>query len=440
MGRVLSMVRRTSFELERLMGIEVYLTDEDGVGGDLRVEPGDFIVNEVSYFKVGTSGDYIIVRLTKKNWEMHHLIRDLSRQLGISEERIGIAGTKDKRAVTTQLMSIRGISEEQLSHVDLPRVKLEPLGRANRDIGLGDLLGNDFDVTIGHIALPAAELERRIEAIGGSIANMGGVPNFFGYQRFGVVRPITHLIGKKLLRGDVEGAAMAYIAMSFRGETEENRKARDFVMETHDFKEGLKKYPLNLRYERAMMHYLAEHPDDYAGAFRSLSPRLLRLFVHAYQSYLFNRLLSRRLLDGFSLSEPVEGDVVCFTDERGAPDTSKLEVVTKKNLPDVMFLIKRKRAYITLPLIGKDTSLDGGRRGEEERRVLEEEGVRAENFSVSAMPDLASAGLRREILLRVKPEIKAGEGMARLKFFLPKGCYATTVLREFMKAGPEHMD
>lgn len=434
------MVRRTSFELERLMGIEVYLTDEDGIGGDLRVEPGDFRVNEVSDFKVGTSGGYLIVRLTKENWETHHLIRDLSRQLGISDERIGIAGTKDKRAVTTQLMSIRGVSEEQLSRVDLPRVKLEPVGRANKDIGLGDLRGNDFDITIKHIVLPAPELEGHIKAINDSLVSAGGVPNFFGYQRFGIVRPVTHIVGKKLLQGDVEGAAMTYIARSFPGEAGENRKARDFVWETHEFKEGIKKYPLNLRYERAMMHYLVEHPGDYAGAFRSLSPKLLKLFVHAYQSYLFNKLLSRRMLDGISLAEPIEGDVVCFTDERGEPDASKLETVTKKNFPDVKFLIKRKRAYVTLPLIGKDTALDSGKTGEEEKKILEEEGITPADFNVIAMSSLASSGLRREILLRVKLEFMSGEKMANVKFYLPKGCYATTVLREFMKDSPEHMD
>ncbi len=436
----MSMVRQTPFGLELLMGIEVYLTDEDGVGGDLRVEPGDFIVNEVSDFKAGASGDYLIVRLTKENWETHHLIRDLSRHLGISEERIGIAGTKDKRAITTQLMSIRGVSGGQLSRVSLPRVRLEPLGRSNKDIGLGDLRGNDFDVTIRHIGLPAPELEKRLQAIEGSIARSGGVPNFFGYQRFGVVRPVTHLVGKKILLGDIEGAAMTYIAGSFPGETEENRKARDFVRETKDFKEGLKVYPLNLRYERAMMHHLVEHPGDYTGAFRSLSPRLLKLFVHAYQSYLFNRLLSKRLINGMSLSEPVEGDVICFTGRNGMPDTSKLETVTNKNLQDVKFLIKKGRAYVTLPLIGKDTPIDGGRTGEEERRILEEEGIKASDFGAGAMPELASTGLRREILLRAKPKISAGDGTARLKFFLPKGSYATTILREFMKEGPEHMD
>jgi len=171
----LIMVRQTPFELERLMGIEVYLTDEDGVGGDLRAEPDDFTVNEVSDFKAGTSGDHLIVRLTKENWETHHLIRDLSRQLGISEERIGIAGTKDKRAVTTQLMSIRGVTGEQLYRVSLPRVKLEPVGRSNRDIGLGDLRGNDFDITVRHVGLPLPEAERRLKAIGDSIGLAGGV-------------------------------------------------------------------------------------------------------------------------------------------------------------------------------------------------------------------------------------------------------------------------
>jgi tRNA pseudouridine13 synthase len=434
------MVRPTEFELERLMGIDAYLTGEDGVGGDLRVELDDFIVREVSDFKYGTSGDFLIVRLTKENWETHHLIRDLSRRLGVSEERIGIAGTKDKRAVTTQLMSIRGVSEEQLSHVDLPRVRLEPLGRANKDIGLGDLRGNDFEITVRNIALTHDECEARLKNIDAGIEKAGGVPNFFGYQRFGIVRPITHLVGKKLLKGDVEGAAMDYIARSFPGESEDNRSVREHIMETRDFKEGIKLYPLNLRYERTMMHHLIERPGDYAGAFRSLSPKLLKLFIHAYQSYLFNKLLSRRLLDGFPLNEPLEGDVVCFMDAQGQPDTSKLEKVTKQNLPDIKFLIKRNRAYVTLPLIGRDSGLDAGRAGEEASKVLDEEGIKVEDFAVAAMPDLASAGLRREILLRAKPVMTSSDNTATFRFFLPRGCYATTVLREYMKSSPERMD
>jgi len=210
------MARRTPFELERLMGIDAYLTDVDGVGGDLRVDPGDFAVREVSDFKCGTSGDYLILRLTKENWETHHLIRDLSRQLGISEERIGIAGTKDKRAVTTQLMSIRGVSEEQLSHVDLPRVRLEPLGRANKGIGLGDLRGNDFDITVRNIAMQPAECEARLKAVDSGISGAGGVPNFFGYQRFGIVRPSRISSGKSCSRATSRGPPWTTLPARFR--------------------------------------------------------------------------------------------------------------------------------------------------------------------------------------------------------------------------------
>lgn len=434
------MVRRAHSGLEQMMGIEAYLTDGEGIGGDLRSTPGDFTVDEVSDFKYGTSGDFLVLRLAKENWETHHLIRDLSRQLGIADERIGIAGTKDKRATTSQLMSIRGVSEAQAASVRLPRARLEPLGRAHRDIRLGDLLGNDFRITVRNIALPQPDAAARLAAVDGAIAAAGGVPNFFGHQRFGIVRPVTHLVGKKLVLGDVEGAAMDYIARAFPGETEENKRARDMVFATRDFREGIRQYPLGLRYERAMMHHLVANPGDYAGAFRALSPNLLRLFVHGYQSYLFNRLLSRRLLDGLRLDEPLAGDVVCFADARGGPDPSRTEAVTEKNLPDVLFLIRRRRAYVTLPLIGSDAVPGAGRAGEEARRVLEEEGVRAGDFRVAALPELASAGLRREVLLHVRPTVTTGDGTAEFRFFLPRGCYATTVLREYMKAGPEHMD
>lgn len=433
----MNMARRTTFELERLMGIEAYLTDEDGVGGELRVSPDDFKVNEISDFKIGTSGDYLILKLTKENWETHHLIRDLSRALAISDERIGIAGTKDKRAVTTQIMSIKGVSEETIKRVDLPRVRLVPIGRTNKDIGLGDLRGNEFDIIIRNIELSQPDIGQRMSTITGAIKAAGGLPNYFGYQRFGIVRPVTHLVGKLLIQGDVEGAAMTYIAKSFPGETPENKAARDFVWSTRDFKEGIKRYPFNLRYERTMMHYLIEHPGDYAGAFRILSPKLSRLFIHAYQSYLFNKILSRRLLKGISLVTPVEGDVVCFLDSHGEPDTSKLETVTKNNLSDLKFLARKNRVYITLPLIGVDTKVS---EGVDEFEVLREEGVTPADFAVSQMSDLASAGLRREILLKADPSIDAFKNAANLKFFLPKGCYATTVLREYMKTSPERMD
>ncbi|HEY3272629.1 MAG TPA: tRNA pseudouridine(13) synthase TruD, partial [Methanocella sp.] len=338
-------MKASPFEIERLMGIDVYLTDTEGLGGRLRCDVPDFVVQEVSDIKTGESGDYLIVRVEKDNWETHHLLRDMARQLAISDERIGIAGIKDKRAITTQTVSIRGITADDLNKITLPGVRVTPLGRSNKDIAPGDLKGNEFDIIIRDVCLDAGEMESRLANISAGVAAAGGVPNYFGYQRFGIKRPVTHLVGEQIVKGDVEGAAMTFIARSFPWEKPENQEVRNIVWNTRDFKEGLAIYPLNLRYERAMMHHLLMRPGDYKGAFRALPGGLITMFVHAFQSYLFNQILSRRLALGKSLSVPGEGDVVCFTGDEGKPDPSKIELVTGKNLPDILYLLKRRRAF-----------------------------------------------------------------------------------------------
>lgn len=420
------------------MGLEAYLTDAEGIGGKLRADPADFRVTEVPDFKIGDTGSYLIVRLTKENWETHHLIRDLSRQLGISDDRITIAGTKDKRAITTQLLCLANVQEEDLQKITLPRVQITPLGRSSQRLALGALKGNEFEIMISEISLSREELEARLEAVTGQIAAAGGVPNFFGYQRFGIRRPITHLVGEKLVKGDVEGAALDYIARSFPDESAGNREARDYVYRTRDFRKGLETYPLNLRYERSMMHRLIEKPGDYAGAFRALPGTLMKMFVSAYQSYLFNRMLSQHMLAGKSISAPQEGDTVCFNGPDGRPDVSKVERVTRANKADIAYLYRRKRVTPVLPLVGKSTSLDW--LDEASARILAEADVTPEAFDIPEIPELSSKGLWRETLLPVDPGFEAGEGSARTKFFLQSGSYATTVLREYMKVDPRSME
>jgi tRNA pseudouridine synthase, TruD family len=431
-------MRASPYELERLMGIEAYLTDTDGLGGQLRCDVSDFIVREASDIQAGEKGDYLIVRVEKTNWETHHLLRDMARRLGISDERIGVAGIKDKRAITTQLMSIRGITAGDLEKIALPGVTFTPMGRANKDIAPGDLKGNDFDIVIRGICLEPGEVAKRIAGTSAEIAAAGGVPNFFGYQRFGIKRPVTHLVGRQIVKGDTEGAAMTFIGRSFPWEKPENRAARDYVWNTRDFTKGLEMYSLNLRYERTMMHHLIERPGDYKGAFRALPGGLITMFVHAFQSYLFNHILSRRMSLGKSLSVPGEGDVVCFTGSDGTPDPSKVELVTGKNLPDVKYLLKRRRAFLVLPIVGRDTKpamID-----EVAREVLDREQIVPEDFVIKDIPELTSAGRWREALLPVSPDMVLEENHARARFFLRKGSYATTVLREYMKADPEQMD
>jgi len=433
-------------DTEKQMGIELYCSSVAGIGGELRQKPEDFIVKEITNREENETGKYLIVEVTKKNWDTNHLMRDISRKLGISQKRISFAGTKDKRAVTTQKISIYDMTKEAIDSFYMKDVELKVIGRSNKAVELGNLYGNEFTITIRNIDHSAQNLERILADVTKDINDFGGVPNFFGIQRFGAVRPITHLIGEQILKGDFENAALLYIAKSFPDEHEETKNARNHVWETRDFVEGLKIFPLRLRYERAMMHHLVEHPGDFAGSFGVLSKNISKMFVHAYQSYIFNKIICQRIRDNIPLSSAVPGDIVCFKNKEGLPDTKKLQMVDDENVDGMNNLVKRKRAFVTAPLVGYKSDFASGIPGTIEANIFESVDIPVENFKIKAVPELSSKGLRREILLQCEPvfeieddELNHEKNKVTLNFALPKGSYATTVLREYMKVEPLKM-
>jgi tRNA pseudouridine13 synthase len=257
---------------------------------------------------------------------------------------------------------------------------------------------------------------------------------------------VTHLVGKAIVEGDFEKAALLYIAEPFPDEPAEIKKARQLVKETRDFREGLKSYPLRLGHERAMMNHLIANQNDFAGAFRVLPKNLYTLFVHGYQSYIYNKILCRRIERSLPLNQAIEGDIVCFKNNAGLPDSSKTEEVTAEIMDAMNRLIKRKRAFITALLPGYKTEFASGIPGEIEQEVIQELKVPLKGFHVDEIPEMSSKGIRREILLQVEPkvevavdELNAAKSKVVLEFMLPKGSYATTLLREYMKVDPLYM-
>ncbi|MDY6966193.1 MAG: tRNA pseudouridine(13) synthase TruD [Halobacteriota archaeon] len=425
--------------LEGEIGIEVYSTKTEGIGGSIRQMAEDFFVNEITNRVEGDKGEYLIVELTKRDWDTNHLIRELSRILHVSQRRFGWAGTKDKHAVTRQKLSIWDVSEEDLNRINLQGVELKKIGYANRSIAMGDLYGNEFTIVIRDLDLPIEDVR---DAVGSTCQEIkeNGIANFFGSQRFGSSRPVTHLVGEEILHCDFEKAVMTYIAKPFPDESREAREAREYIWETGDLKGGLKKMPLFLRFERALLDYLIANPGDYAGSFSVLPKNLKSMFVHAYQSLIFNKILSSRIKRGIPIDEAIIGDVVCFKNEMGFPNVRKTQKVNSKNLDGINNLIKRGRAFTTIPIIGYETELMEGIQGDIERDVLDELGIEPDDFRIEPMPEFGSKGLRREIMLPVDIEYSVEEDetsqdrrKVELTFMLPKGSYATIVLREFMK-------
>lgn len=159
------------------------------------------------------------------------------------------------------------------------------------------------------------------------------------------------------------------------------------------------------------------------------------MFVHAYQSYLFNLILSERIGRGLPLDRPVEGDVVVPTDADGNPNHDEAVLVTARNIDLAERQMRLGRAFVTHVLYGMDGIMARGEPGEIEHSVIDATGVTEADFNIPELPHCASTGSRREILCPIS-EIgtTVDDGSYVLSFSLPKGNYATCLLREYMKS------
>jgi len=445
---------RSAHPDDRELGLAYYASDADGMGGRLRRDPESFRVREIEQIEPAPidadPADYnhLLVRATLRDWDTNAFARELSDRLGISRNRIAWAGTKDKRAITTQLVSITGIEPGDL--VDLDGVDLELVGRLGRQLEFGDLVGNRFEVSVAEPERPAqaaavtADLRQfagQADADDGSDGAVG-VPNYFGHQRFGSIRPVTHLVGRQIVRKNWEGAVMAYLGSPHGDEPAATQAARAFVEESRDWAAAAERFPSGLTYERSLCHELAAADDESAAAFRSalstLPWNLRLLFVHAVQSEAFNRILSRRLERGLPFDRAVAGDVVCFAETSEGllvPDTDRCHRVTAGQVDTVNRHAVRARAFVTAPLVGTETELGDGEPGEIERTVLDELGLEPARFD---LPEpYHSTGTRRAVLLRTTVDVQRSP--LRFRFSLPAGAYATVFLREYLKVGPQSL-
>ena len=426
-------------DTERKIGIETFLTPINGINGKLRVQPEDFIVHEVSNFPAKSdSGKYLIASVTSKNWETNILVREFSDCLHISRQRIGFAGTKDKRAKTTQLMSFYNVSLENLLKIKIKDVFIENIYSSDKSVKLGNLSGNKFNIIIRKIN-DDVDYEH-IKRISNFINEYGGFPNFFGIQRFGIIRPITHIVGKFIVKDDFEKAVMTYIANPIKEEDEETYNLRKDLQKTYDFAAALKSYPNKLNFEKAILNKLVINPNDFVGALQELPKNLLTMFVYAYQSYLFNRVLSKRIKNKIPLNKAVLGDII-LPIRKGVVDENGIKV-TKSNIKKVNLQISRGKAVVSGVLFGSDTIFSDGVMGEIEHKIIDSEKLDPRDFIIPDIPYISSNGSRRALLANVKDlefnliddDLNKDKKALNMKFELYKGSYATSFLREIIKA------
>jgi tRNA pseudouridine13 synthase len=438
-------------ELDKLLGIEIYATKNSGVGGNIRESPNDFVVEEslVDGTKASVTGNvpprvigstqnkqrFLLCTLVKRNWDTFIAVKNVSKALGIAQNRVQFAGIKDAKALTAQYITLDNISAEEATKVNIKDIQIHPVGYVRERISLFYLLGNHFRVTIRNVSEPEVEARKHINQTLEELTAVGGIPNFYGHQRFGTTRPITHLVGKALSQGKFEEAAILFLATPSSYEHPTSRQARQELHETKNFKQASEKFPHQLRFERLMLIHLAEHPTDFVGAFKRLPPKLQALFVQAHQSYLFNRFISERVKAGLPLSEVTLGDFVVSVERSGLPFTTAIKVATTENISEIESKVKAGKLRVALPIVGFKQKLSQGLMGEVEKEVLAQEGVELGNLWVNELSRIGGKGGLRSIVTPILGfELqKIGDETVTLSFMLHRGCYATVFLREVIK-------
>lgn len=445
-------------KIEKLIGIEVYATKSPGIGGVIRQSVEDFVVEEVlvdgsraevnhtmSCQALGSSltkDRYLLCILVKRNWDNFQAIKVVSMHLGISIGQIQIAGIKDAKALTAQYITIENMPMEEIQKVKVKDINIRPLGYFHDKLSPYYLLGNNFHITIKGIGHPKSTIKKRITKTVRELAHIGGVPNFFGHQRFGTTRPITHLVGKSLVKKNFKKAAMLFLAKPSRYEHPESRRARKQLQTTQDFQQALKNFPKKLHYERLMLKHLAKKPNDYIGAFRRLPTKLQKLFPQAYQAYIFNKFLSRRIAEGIPLNRATVGDYIVNVERSGLSMPMMYRTACTETLKETNDAIKAGKMRLAIPLVGFKQHPSKGDQGEIEKQILEEEGISPKNFKIKCMPEISAKG---ELRIAITPlnkfsldkilhdEIAPSKYIVQTSFILYRGSYATIVLRELMK-------
>lgn len=324
----------------------------------LKKHPEDFIVKEIPKQSFG-NGSYVICLLKKKNYTTHLAIQIIAKALGTSD--IGYAGNKDLRAVTEQYISVGGVSESKIAEFSHPDISLNIVGKGNR-ISVGDLVGNNFEIIVRNA--PSAPTSRKYFV------------NYFGEQRFS---SDNIAVGRAIVKKDFK-TAVAYISSSNEKRT-------------------------------ALEDHIAKKPQDYVGALQTLPPTILSLYIHAYQSYLWNKSVSR---------------FITSTGGTGSVKISGMTFALSDTFSDAVF-----------PLPGFETEevppiLDA---------LLKEEGIALRDFVIPQLKSISAGGAFRPVFAEATDiscaEIQGdneSEGKTFLiTFSLPKGSYATVYIAQLFE-------
>jgi len=395
----------------------------------IKVRPEDFVVQELPAITVKDQPDrFAVFGLTKSQWDTFDLVDLLARRLGVRKSDISYGGIKDRFGKTEQLISVRNrLGNRPFAWQQRPEDRsfaLRLLGYSPEAITARAIEGNRFTITMRDIE--AAQIQRfreRAEAL-----RRWGVPNYYDEQRFGSARHGKGFMGKEIFLGRRKQALQLYFQPS-RHDDRKTRALKTCVSTAWGrWQECL---PLAFGEYRRVMEYLNEHPGAYRQALIRIDRRFLVFILNAYQSYLFNELLTAYLRD-WSLRHQLA--MSHYTYRWGV-------FLFYEGLPEALFDELSRRE---LPVPGYDSELpDGDIRGLLQE-ILRREGISLADLRVRQLPRISVHGIQRPLLLLPRElslsepqedELYRGKLKMTLEFALPRGGYATLLVKRLSAAG-----
>ena len=326
----------------------------------IKETPEDFVVEELIKLELDDEGQYAYFWLNKKGYTTMKVLENISRFLKKKLRDIGFAGNKDKQAVTRQAISIKDpsarLSEGNFESFNSKDLNLESAGRGKKPISLGDLEGNRFTIFVRECKKEPREIKQFV--------------NYFDEQRFSSTNTE---VGKAILKKDFKKAC-------------------------------------SLIDSKYVVEHLAKKPNDFVGAMKRLPLKTRLLYIHSYQSWLWNSVVGEYLQCKYN-------------------DTVK----HKYSLGELVF-VKSGLKSIKVPIIGFGSQIPDDEIGKIIKRLMETEGITQRDFVIQSMPELSAEGGERDISAEISNlEIKKIDDLTyKIRFSLPKGCYATMAVKQMM--------
>jgi len=386
-------------DLDSQIGISVYSTDFFGIGGNIRDIPENFHVSEQiskkSQKSINAKDGYAVYKLKKKRIDTNHALSDIFRKKGF---RLKSLGLKDATAVTEQFVC-SGNKNKSIDNFTTEKYSLEHIGYVKKPLSKKDMMGNHFKIKISNCTDDLS-----------SFADHQKILNFYGYQRFGSKRPVTHLIGKAIIQKDFSKAVDLILAFTSDYDSKEHNEIREKLLDRENYEKYLDSIPFQMDIERIVLKEMIQHGDSFK-AIRAIPLSLRRFYIQAYQSFIFNQSLSLSFSDGEDLFHAKTGDV-CF-DFKGIIGKFVTGLDQKLALPFVGYSYYKKTRF--------DHYIS---------KILYHEEISPKDFFIKEMQEVSNEGGFRQAAIHCTNYSSDGNVV---EFSLSRGSFATIILREIMK-------